>query len=45
MTSIEAIKKPVANGKHEMFAFAGHWTEHTIDDIAAYVLEQAENVW
>jgi len=45
MASIEAIKNQVTNGKNAMPAFAGRLTETDIDDVAAYVLEQAENGW
>jgi cytochrome c6 len=45
MASIEAIKNQVTNGKNAMPAFAGRLTEADIDDVAAYVLEQAENGW
>jgi len=45
MASIAAIKNQVTNGKNAMPAFAGRLTEADIDDVAAYVLEQAENGW
>lgn len=45
MASIEAIKQQVTNGKNAMPAFLGRLTEQDIDDVAAYVLEQAENGW
>ena len=45
MASLEAIKTQVTQGKNAMPAFLGRLTEQDIDDVAAYVLEQAEQGW
>jgi cytochrome c6 len=45
MASIEAIKTQVTNGKAAMPAFLGRLTSEDIDDVAHYVLEQAEQGW
>lgn len=45
MASIEAIKTQVTNGKMAMPAFAGRLTDEDIDDVANYVLSQAEQGW
>lgn len=45
MASLEAIKTQVTKGKNAMPAFLGRLTEQDIDDVAAYVLEQAETGW
>jgi cytochrome c6 len=45
MASIEAIKTQVTNGKNAMPAFQGRLTAEDIDDVASYVLEQAEKGW
>jgi cytochrome c6 len=45
MASIEAIKTQVTNGKLAMPAFGGKLSEQDIEDVAAYVLDQAEKGW
>ncbi len=45
MDSIEAISSIVANGKNNMSAYKDRLTEQEIQDVAAYVLEQAEKGW
>jgi len=45
MASLEAIKTQVTNGKNAMPAFAGRLTAQEIDDVATYVLDQAEGGW
>ena len=45
MASLEAIKTQVTKGKNAMPAFLGRLTEDDINDVAAYVLEQAEKGW
>ncbi len=45
MASIDAIKSQVANGKNAMPAFLGRLTNSQVEDVAAYVIEQAENGW
>jgi len=45
MASIEAIKAQVTNGKMAMPAFRGKLSEQEIEDVAAYVLDQAEKGW
>lgn len=45
MASLEAIKTQVTKGKNAMPAFLGRLTEGEIDDVAAYVLDQAEKGW
>ena len=45
MASVEAIKTQVTNGKNAMPAFNGRLTDTQIDDVAAYVLDQAQNGW
>jgi cytochrome c6 len=45
MASIEAIKTQVTKGKSAMPAFLGRLTEDEIDDVAAYVLDQAQKGW
>ena len=43
--SLEAIAYLVANGKNNMSAFKDRLTEQQIKQVAAYVLQQAENNW
>jgi cytochrome c6 len=43
--SLEAIASLVANGKNNMSAFKDRLSEKQIQDVAAYVLEQAEKGW
>jgi len=45
MASLEAIKTQVTNGKSAMPAFLGRLTDQDIDDVATYVLDQAESGW
>jgi cytochrome c6 len=45
MASIEAIKTQVTNGKAAMPSFKSRLTDEQIDDVAAYVLDQAEKGW
>ncbi len=45
MASLEAIKTQVTNGKNAMPAFSGRLTEADIEDVATYVLDQAEKGW
>jgi cytochrome c6 len=45
MDSIEAITAIVTNGKSNMSAYKDRLTEQQIQDVSAYVLEQAEKNW
>ena len=45
MNSAEAIIKQVTNGKMAMPAFKGRLKPQQIEDVAAYVLQQAEAGW
>ena len=45
MNSLEAITYQVNNGKNAMPAFKGRLTDAQIDDVATYVLSQAEKGW
>lgn len=45
MDSIEAIAQQVKHGKKAMPAFKGRLDDHQIDEVAAYVLEQAALGW
>lgn len=45
MNSAEAIIAQVTNGKNAMPAFKGRLNSNQIEDVAAYVLEQAEKGW
>lgn len=45
MASIEAIRTQVTKGKAAMPAFLGRLSPEDIDDVAAYVLNQAEQGW
>ncbi|NJL62568.1 MAG: c-type cytochrome [Methylacidiphilales bacterium] len=45
MDSIEAITEIVANGKNNMSAYKEKLTPQEIQDVATYVLQQAENDW
>ncbi|MCC5636913.1 c-type cytochrome [Nostoc sp. CHAB 5844] len=45
MNSAEAIIAQVTNGKNAMPAFKGRLTAAQIEDVAAYVLGQAEKDW
>lgn len=41
MASIDAIKTQITNGKNAMPAFKGRLNDAQIEDVAAYVLDQA----
>jgi len=43
--SLEAIASLVANGKNNMSAYKDRLSEKQIEDVSAYVLEQAETGW
>ncbi|GAB1538652.1 c-type cytochrome [Scytonema sp. NUACC21] len=45
MDSVEAISAIVTNGKNNMSAYKDRLTEQEIQDVSAYVLEQAEKGW
>ena len=45
MNSLEAITYQVNNGKNAMPAFKDRLTDAQIDDVATYVLSQAEKGW
>ena len=45
MNSIDAIVYQVNNGKNAMPAFKGRLSDAQIDDVATYVLSQAEQGW
>jgi len=45
MASLDAIKTQVTNGKAAMPAFKGRLTDTQIEDVAAYVLDQADQGW
>ncbi len=45
MNSIDAITTQVKNGKNAMPAFGGRLSDAQIEDVATYVLEQAEKGW
>ncbi|MBW4532427.1 MAG: c-type cytochrome [Pleurocapsa minor HA4230-MV1] len=45
MNSLENIIYQVNNGKNAMPAFKGRLTDAQIEDVATYVLSQAENGW
>lgn len=45
MYSLEAIAYQVTNGKNAMPRFSGKLSAEQIDDVATYVLEQAESGW
>ncbi|MGF2038701.1 MAG: cytochrome c6 PetJ [Nostoc sp. CmiVER01] len=45
MNSIEAVTSIVTNGKNNMSAYKERLTEQQIQDVAAYVLQQAEKDW
>lgn len=45
MYSAEAIIAQVTNGKNAMPAFKGRLKPEQIEDVAAYVLEQADKDW
>jgi cytochrome c6 len=45
MNSLEAIINQVHNGKNAMPAFKGKLNNQQIEDVASYVLQQAEKGW
>lgn len=45
MDDIDKIKYQVINGKAAMPSFKGRLTDQEIDDVASYVLAQAEKGW
>lgn len=45
MDSLEAIESLVTNGKNNMSAFKDRLTEKQIEDVSAYVLDQADKGW
>jgi cytochrome c6 len=45
MNSLEAIVNQVQNGKNAMPAFKGRLNDKQMEDVASYVLEQAEKGW
>ncbi|WP_353930330.1 c-type cytochrome [Okeanomitos corallinicola TIOX110] len=45
MDSLDAIINIVTNGKNNMSAYQERLTNEEIENVAAYVLEQAENNW
>ncbi|MBD2185944.1 c-type cytochrome [Planktothrix sp. FACHB-1355] len=45
MNSLEAIKTQVTNGKNAMPSFRGRLNAQQIEDVATYVLSQAEKGW
>ena len=45
MASLEAIKNQVIHGKNAMPAFEGRLSEQQIENVAAYVLDHADQGW
>nr|ARO90343.1 cytochrome c6 [Bangiopsis subsimplex] len=45
MKSVDAITYQVTNGKNSMPAFGGRLSETDIEDVANYVLSQADKGW
>lgn len=45
VASIKAIQNQVRNGKNAMPAFKGRLNDAQIEDVAAYVLDKAEQDW
>ncbi len=45
MDSLEAISSIVTNGKNNMSTYKDRLTTEQIQDVSAYVLEQAEKDW
>mmetsp|Transcript_5165 Transcript_5165/g.22218 ORF Transcript_5165/g.22218 Transcript_5165/m.22218 type:complete len:88 (-) Transcript_5165:13-276(-) len=45
MKSVDAITNQVSNGKNSMPAFGDRLSEQDIDDVANYVLSQADAGW
>ncbi|MBE9170593.1 c-type cytochrome [Pleurocapsales cyanobacterium LEGE 06147] len=45
MYSLEAVKNQIVNGKNAMPAFGGRLSDEQIEDVATYVLSQADKGW
>jgi cytochrome c6 len=45
MYSLEAVKNQIINGKNAMPAFGGRLSDEQIEDVATYVLSQADQGW
>lgn len=45
MNSLEAITNQVKKGKNAMPAFSGRLSDQQIEDVATYVLQQAQKGW
>lgn len=45
MYSLEAVKNQIVKGKNAMPAFGGRLSDEQIDDVATYILSQAEKGW
>lgn len=45
MKSLDAVKAQVSKGKNAMPAFSGRLSESQIEDVASYILEQAQKGW
>lgn len=45
MLSVEAVISQLQNGKNAMPSFKGRLSEQEIEDVAAYVIQKAENGW
>lgn len=45
MNSLDAILYQVTNGKNAMPAFGNRLSDREIEDVATYVLQQAEQGW
>lgn len=45
ITTLDAIKTQVTKGKNAMPAFGGRLSDSQIEDVASYVLSQAEKGW
>ena len=45
MDSVDAISEIVSNGKNNMSAYKDKLTHEEIEEVAVYVLKQAENNW
>jgi cytochrome c6 len=45
MDSLEAVESIITNGKNNMSAYKDRLSVQEIQDVAAYVLEQAEKGW
>jgi cytochrome c6 len=45
MLSLDSIKSQIYKGKNAMPAFLGRLTDEQVDDVANYILAQAEKGW